>query len=59
MDRYIIDFVSYEKKLVIELDGGQHVINNKKDKERDEWFQSQGYEVYTPHPTSPARGEEK
>jgi very-short-patch-repair endonuclease len=45
MGRYIVDFVSYERKLVIELDGGQHVINNKKDKERDEWFQSQGYEV--------------
>jgi very-short-patch-repair endonuclease len=22
--RYIVDFVSYEKKLIIEIDGGQH-----------------------------------
>ena len=45
MGSYIADFVSYESKIVIELDGGQHAENNKKDKERDGWFKRQGYEV--------------
>ena len=45
MGRYIVDFISYEKKLVIELDGGQHNENNTKDKDRDNWIKSKGYEV--------------
>ncbi|GEM_PF-2987368 len=40
-----MDFVNYERKLVIELDGGQHSVYKEKDKERDEWLKSQGYEV--------------
>lgn len=43
--RYIVDFINYERKLVIELDGGQHIINKEKDKIRDRWLKSQGYEV--------------
>ena len=31
---YIVDFVTFEKKLVIELDGGQHAIERKRRKER-------------------------
>lgn len=45
LGRYIADFVDYEKKLVIELDGGEHALNDEKDKKRDEWFKNQGYEV--------------
>jgi len=45
MGRFIADFVSYERKLVIELDGGQHDLRKEKDKERDVWFKNQGYEV--------------
>ena len=33
MGSYIVDFVSFEKKLIIEIDGGQH--NEDKAKERD------------------------
>lgn len=43
--RYIVDFVCYERKLVIEVDGGQHAVNKEKDEERDKWLRSQGYEV--------------
>jgi len=43
LGRYIVDFVSYESNLVIEVDGGQHYFD--KDKERDEWLKNQGYEV--------------
>ncbi len=42
---YIVDFVSFEKKLVVELDGGQHAIEKEKDKRRDLWLKEEGYEV--------------
>lgn len=41
---YIVDFVCYDKKLVVELDGGQH-FESKNDKERDGWLRSQGFNV--------------
>jgi very-short-patch-repair endonuclease len=34
IDGYIVDFVSFETRLVIELDGGKHAVNRKKDIER-------------------------
>jgi very-short-patch-repair endonuclease len=42
--KYIIDFVNLERKIIIELDGGQH-LENKEDKLRDRWLEEQGYEV--------------
>lgn len=41
---YVVDFVCFEKKLVIEIDGGEH-FESKRDKIRDKWFQEQGYKV--------------
>ncbi len=44
---YIVDFVNFDSKLVIEIDGGQHnrdIIVNK-DKKRTMWLQLQGYNV--------------
>ncbi len=41
---YIADFVCFEKKLVIEIDGGEH-FQSKRDKIRDTWFRQQGYRV--------------
>ena len=32
--KYIVDFVNLERKIIIELDGGQH-LENKKDELRD------------------------
>ena len=43
--RYIVDFVSFEKKVVIEVDGGQHAIYKIRDLERDEELKRQGYKV--------------
>ncbi len=43
--RYVVDFVCFEKKVLIELDGGQHSVETEKDGERDEWFKSQGFDV--------------
>jgi|SRR4030042_4730251 very-short-patch-repair endonuclease len=43
--KYIVDFVCHEKKLIIELDGGQHSEEPERDKERDRWFRSEGFRV--------------
>jgi very-short-patch-repair endonuclease len=45
--KYIVDFVCLEKKIIIELDGGQHAMLSEKQKdiERDKWFEAQGYRV--------------
>ena len=42
--KYIVDFINIESKIIIEVDGGQH-LENKKDKSRDKWLEEQGYEV--------------
>ncbi|HEX9756597.1 MAG TPA: endonuclease domain-containing protein [Nitrospiria bacterium] len=44
---FILDFVCFEKKIIIELDGGQHAKSEvgEKDKLRDKWFEGQGYKV--------------
>jgi very-short-patch-repair endonuclease len=36
--------VNFEKKVVIELDGGQHALNPG-DKIRDKWLRAEGYRV--------------
>ncbi|MFA6062437.1 MAG: endonuclease domain-containing protein [Gallionella sp.] len=43
--RYVVDFVCLEEKLVIELDGSQHLENIDYDKERDSWLRNHGYTV--------------
>ncbi len=42
---YIVDFVCFEKRLVIELDGGQHAALVQADLRRTEWLSSQGFRV--------------
>ena len=42
---YIVDFVSFEKRIVIELDGGQHKMNKEKDNERDRFLAENGFIV--------------
>jgi very-short-patch-repair endonuclease len=43
--RYIVNFACFEKKIVIEVDGGQHAVERRKDTERDEWLRRQGFNV--------------
>ncbi len=47
IDNYIADFVCFEKRLIIELDGSGHVEDGQVeyDKKRDEYFTSIGYKV--------------
>ena len=42
---FIPDFVCIEKKLIIELDGSQHLEQEEYDKERTQYLESQGYKV--------------
>jgi very-short-patch-repair endonuclease len=43
---YIVEFVAFEKRLVIEVDGGQHAKPEKdKDIRWDTWLSSQGFKV--------------
>ncbi len=45
IEDYIVDFVSFKKKIVIELDGGQHAETSEKDKVRDDCLTLNGYKV--------------
>jgi len=45
IDNYIVDFVCQKKRIVIEVDGGQHSADAKRDNERDKWLNGQGYKV--------------
>ena len=43
--RFIVDFVCYEKSLIVEADGGQHAVEIEKDEERTRWLEAQGFKV--------------
>jgi very-short-patch-repair endonuclease len=42
---YIVDFVCYEKKLIVELDGSQHNEFSEKDIPRTKALEKEGYKV--------------
>ena len=42
---YIVDFVSIKNKLIIELDGSQHLEQAEYDIQRTKYLESQGYKV--------------
>ena len=44
LGNYIVDFISFEHKIIIEVDGGQH-LDSESDKQRDTWLQGQGFQV--------------
>lgn len=45
METYIVDFVCLEKRLVIEIDGGQHATQSSYDAQPTIWLQTQGYKI--------------
>ena len=45
LGNYIVDFVSIKRKLIIELDGSQHLEQEEYDTERTKFLQSMGYIV--------------
>jgi len=42
---FIVDFICFAQKLVIEVDGGQHVEMQARDETRTAWLQAQGFRV--------------
>lgn len=44
---YIVDFVSFEEKIIIKLDGGFHrkMTNEISDKKRTDWLEKEGFTV--------------
>ena len=45
IETYIVDFVSFDKRIVIELDGGQHSENTAYDLQRDACLTANGFTV--------------
>jgi very-short-patch-repair endonuclease len=41
--RFIVDFICFEKKVIVEVDGGQH--SEEVDGARDQWLVKQGFRV--------------
>ncbi|MBN2700916.1 MAG: endonuclease domain-containing protein [Methylothermaceae bacterium] len=42
---YIVDFVCHERRLIIELDGGQHTWQTDYDRRRTDCLRAEGYTV--------------
>jgi very-short-patch-repair endonuclease len=45
MGHYIVDFVCFQKRIIIEVDGGQHAENKRKDTQRDSWLRQNGFKI--------------
>ena len=45
IEGFIVDFVCFQKKLIIELDGGQHLIEQEKDNQRTARLEACGFRV--------------
>ena len=44
LGRYSIDFINFDARLTVEVDGGQHA-DSAADQERDAWLRAQGFSV--------------
>lgn len=42
---YVVDFVCLERRLIVEIDGGQHQEQQAYDGRRDKWLIEQGFRV--------------
>ena len=45
MGRFVVDFVCHDRKLVIEIDGGQHIREQENESARTKFFKGEGYKV--------------
>jgi very-short-patch-repair endonuclease len=45
VEGFIVDFISFDKRIVIELDGGQHAERTEEDWKRDECLRTNGFKV--------------
>ena len=42
---YVVDFVCYDARLVVEVDSGQHAERQSQDAQRTAWLKAQGFRV--------------
>ena len=42
---FIVDFVCFERRVIVEVDGGQHAEQLHQDEQRTRWLEAQGYRV--------------
>ena len=42
---FVVDFVCFEARVVVEVDGGQHAERGPYDERRTRWLEAQGYRV--------------
>ena len=42
---FIVDFVCFERRMIVEVDGGQHAEQHHYDEQRTRWLETQGYRV--------------
>ncbi|MGH9427633.1 MAG: endonuclease domain-containing protein [Terriglobia bacterium] len=42
---YIVDFICLSARLIVEIDGGQHAVQEDYDKARDDFLRGNGYHV--------------
>jgi len=42
---YIVDFLCPEKKIIVEIDGGQHAVHVETDRQRTRYLEQKGYRV--------------
>lgn len=45
LGRYVVDFVCFEERVIVELDGRHHSEQIAYDSKRDVWLESQGFRV--------------
>ena len=45
MGPYVADFLCFEARLVVELDGNQHADRKDYDAQRDAWFRNEGFRI--------------
>ena len=41
--QYIVDFVCFERQIILEIDGGHHALQHAKDEQRSRWLETQGF----------------
>ena len=43
--RFVVDFVCFEQRLIVEVDGGQHAERAQEDAKRTRWLEGEGFRV--------------
>ena len=42
---FIVDFVCFERRVIVEVDGGQHAEREHHDEQRTRWLEAEGFRV--------------